>query len=144
AFRSRTSSGVEVPAAEHAEAGVHERSLTERPSRPMRLGTLPPNALNSGLSRSASRPAPSPEGGRAPRPLSRPAPAFQRALGLPTKGRRQELGLTQVPPANDTELHQCWISNVETGTRNPSYASLRHLAAGLDLATSQLIARAEE
>lgn len=71
------------------------------------------------------------------------APAFQSALGAAVKARRQELGLTQEQLANDTDLHQRWISNVETGKRNPSYASLRRLAAGLDLATSGLIAAAE-
>jgi transcriptional regulator with XRE-family HTH domain len=67
----------------------------------------------------------------------------QAALGDAVKQRRQELGLTQEQLANDTDLHQRWISNVETGKRNPSYGSLRRLAAGLDLTTSQLIARAE-
>lgn len=71
------------------------------------------------------------------------SPAFQAALGRAVKARRQELGLTQEQLANDTELHQRWISNVETGKRNPSYASLRRLAAGLDLSASELIARAE-
>jgi len=71
------------------------------------------------------------------------SPAFQVALGLAVKARRQELDLTQEQLANDTELHQRWISNVETGKRNPSYSSLRRLAAGLQLPTSQLIARAE-
>ncbi len=72
------------------------------------------------------------------------SPAFQTALGLAVKTRRQELGLTQEQLANDTELHQRWISNVETGKRNPSYGSLRRLAAGLGLSASQLIAQAEQ
>ncbi|HUB73988.1 MAG TPA: helix-turn-helix transcriptional regulator [Solirubrobacteraceae bacterium] len=72
------------------------------------------------------------------------SPAFQTALGLAVKARRQQLGITQEGLANDTELHQRWISNVETGKRNPSYASLRRLAAGLDLTASQLIAAAEQ
>jgi transcriptional regulator with XRE-family HTH domain len=72
------------------------------------------------------------------------SPAFQLALGLAVKARRQELGLTQETLANDTQLHQRWISNVETGKRNPSYASLRRLAAGLDLTASELLARAEQ
>lgn len=59
------------------------------------------------------------------------------------KSRRLELGLTQEQLANDTGLHQRWISNVETGKRNPSYSSLNRLAGGLGLATSDLIARAE-
>ncbi len=73
-----------------------------------------------------------------------PSPAFQHALGLAVKARRQELELTQEQLANDTDLHQRWISNVETGKRNPSYGSLRRLAAGLDLTASELIARAEQ
>ncbi|HEY7831911.1 MAG TPA: helix-turn-helix transcriptional regulator [Solirubrobacteraceae bacterium] len=72
------------------------------------------------------------------------APAFQHALGLAVKHRREELKLTQEQLANDTDLHQRWISNVETGKRNPSYASLRRLAAGLELSASELIARTEQ
>jgi transcriptional regulator with XRE-family HTH domain len=71
-------------------------------------------------------------------------PAFQTALGEAVKARRHELGLTQEQLANETELHQRWISNVETGKRNPSYASIRRLAAGLGLSASQLIAQAEQ
>jgi transcriptional regulator with XRE-family HTH domain len=72
------------------------------------------------------------------------SPAFQLALGQAVKARRHELGITQETLANDTDLHQRWISNVENGKRNPSYASLRRLAAGLDLSASELIARAEQ
>jgi transcriptional regulator with XRE-family HTH domain len=72
------------------------------------------------------------------------SPAFQTALGLAVKARREELNLTQEQLANDTDLHQRWISNVETGKRNPSYASLRRLAAGLELTASELLALAEQ
>ena len=72
------------------------------------------------------------------------SPAFQAALGRAVADRRHELGLTQEQLANDTDLHQRWISNVETGKRNPSYASLRRLATGLELSASELIARAEQ
>jgi transcriptional regulator with XRE-family HTH domain len=72
------------------------------------------------------------------------SPAFQLSLGLAVKARREELGRTQETVANDTGLHQRWISNVETGKRNPSYASLRRLAAGLDLSASELLALAEQ
>lgn len=58
----------------------------------------------------------------------------QRALGLAVKSRRQEFGLTQEQLANDTDLHRRWISNVETGRRNPGYGSLRRaLPPGLSL-----------
>ena len=56
------------------------------------------------------------------------SPAFQLALGIAVKARREELGLTQEQLDNNTNLHQRWISNVETGKRNPSYGSLRRLA----------------
>jgi DNA-binding XRE family transcriptional regulator len=71
------------------------------------------------------------------------APTFQAALGQAVRARRQELGLTQEQLANDSGLHQRWISNIENGKRNPSYASLRRLAAGLGLSASELVARAE-
>jgi transcriptional regulator with XRE-family HTH domain len=72
------------------------------------------------------------------------SPAFQTALGLAVKARRLEREITQETLANDTGLHQRWISNVETGKRNPSYASLRRLATGLGLSASELLARAEQ
>ena len=72
------------------------------------------------------------------------APAAQAALGLAVRQRRQELGVTQEQLANDSHLHQRWISNLENAQRNPSYPSLRRLAAGLGLSTSELIARAEQ
>ena len=71
------------------------------------------------------------------------SPAFQAVLGTAVKARREELGRTQEQLANDSGLHQRWISNVETGKRNPSYSSLRRLAAALGLTASELIARAE-
>lgn len=70
-------------------------------------------------------------------------PAFQVALGEAVKARRQDLGLTQEQLSLRSDLHQRWVSNVETGKRNPSYASLRRLAAALELTTAQLISRAE-
>jgi transcriptional regulator with XRE-family HTH domain len=73
-----------------------------------------------------------------------PAPAFQTALGQAVKHRREELRLTQEQLDLRTDLHQRWISNVETGKRNPSYGSLRRLAAGLELSASQLLQRAEQ
>jgi len=71
-------------------------------------------------------------------------PTFKRALGLAVAARRQELGLTQEQLSLRAELHQRWISNIENGKRNPSYASLRRLAAGLELSASELLQRAEQ
>jgi transcriptional regulator with XRE-family HTH domain len=72
-----------------------------------------------------------------------PVPAFQAALGAAVKARREELGLTQEQLDLRTDLHQRWISNVENGKRNPSYASLRRLATGLGLSVAELVVRAE-
>ncbi len=71
------------------------------------------------------------------------SPTFQAALGLAVKARREELKLTQEAVALRADLHQRWVSNIENGKRNPSYGSLRRLAAGLDLSASELLARAE-
>ena len=68
----------------------------------------------------------------------------RRALGAAARARRGELGLTQEQLALQADLHQRWISNLETGKRNPSYESLRKLAAGLELPASELIRRAEQ
>jgi transcriptional regulator with XRE-family HTH domain len=70
-------------------------------------------------------------------------PDARRALGAAVRARRDELGLTQEALALRSGLHQRWISNVETGKRNPSYESLRRLAAALDIETAELIARAQ-
>ncbi len=68
----------------------------------------------------------------------------QHALGAAVKQRRQELGLTQEAVALSGGLHQRWVSNLENGWRNPSYGSLRRIAAALDLSASELLARAEQ
>jgi transcriptional regulator with XRE-family HTH domain len=71
-------------------------------------------------------------------------PTHQAVLGHAVRARREELGLTQEAIALKGDLHMRWVSNVENGWRNPSYLSLRKLAASLDLTTSELIARAEQ
>jgi transcriptional regulator with XRE-family HTH domain len=68
---------------------------------------------------------------------------YREALGRAVALRRNQLQLTQEQLALRSGLHQRWISNIETGKRNPSYGSLRRLASALDLKTSQLIASAE-
>lgn len=70
-------------------------------------------------------------------------PAFQRALGDAARERRLELGLTQEELANDSGLHQRWISNVECGWRNLTLESVHRLARALGLRPSELLARAE-
>ncbi len=71
-------------------------------------------------------------------------PEFQRALGAAVRARREELGLTQEQLRLESGIHQRYISNVETGKRNPSYGSLRRIAEALQMRTSELVARAED
>jgi DNA-binding XRE family transcriptional regulator len=71
-----------------------------------------------------------------------PAPRTLK-LALAVKQRREQLALTQEQLDLDTDLNQRWISNVETGKRNPSYTNTRRLAVGLGLPASELLARAE-
>jgi transcriptional regulator with XRE-family HTH domain len=70
-------------------------------------------------------------------------PPFQRAFGDAARERRLELGLTQEELANEHDLDQRWISNVECGWRNLQLANIRRLAAALELRPSELLARAE-
>jgi transcriptional regulator with XRE-family HTH domain len=72
------------------------------------------------------------------------SPAFQLALGLAVKHRREELGLTQEQVYLRNDIQPRYLSNVENGKRNPSYGSLRRVAAALDLKASELLARAEQ
>jgi hypothetical protein len=51
------------------------------------------------------------------------APAFQAALGLAAKHRREELELTQEQLSLRSELHQRWISDVETASATPATAA---------------------
>jgi transcriptional regulator with XRE-family HTH domain len=72
-----------------------------------------------------------------------PSDPAQLALGRAVAERRAALDITQEQLGLRAGLHQRWISNVENGHRNPSYSSLRRLAAGLELTASELIRRAE-
>ncbi|MFN8203872.1 MAG: helix-turn-helix transcriptional regulator [Solirubrobacteraceae bacterium] len=71
------------------------------------------------------------------------APPEQASLGRAVKALRTERSLTQEQLANESGLHQHWISDIERGVRNPSYLSLWRLAAALDIAPSELMARVE-
>ncbi len=62
-------------------------------------------------------------------------------LGRAVQARRHEVELTQEMLANDTGLHQRWISNAETGKRNPSDAASQRDSASTP---PKLIARAEQ
>lgn len=65
------------------------------------------------------------------------------ALGQAVQAIRGERGMSQVQLAEATGFRQSWISDIEHGRRNPSWSSVVRLAAGLGVATSALVKRAE-
>lgn len=57
----------------------------------------------------------------------------QRQLGLAMKKLRAAAEITQEELAARTGVHTTYISDVERGARNPSWATLVKLATGLEL-----------
>ncbi len=67
----------------------------------------------------------------------------QPALGVAVKAIRTEKNISQVALSKATGFRQSWVSEVEHGRHNPSFASVVRLAAGLGVRTSTLVRRAE-
>jgi transcriptional regulator with XRE-family HTH domain len=67
----------------------------------------------------------------------------QRALGRVVRHRREELELTQEEVARRADIAKMHLSKLENGTGNPSFGTLRRLAAALELSTTELVDRAE-
>jgi transcriptional regulator with XRE-family HTH domain len=63
----------------------------------------------------------------------------QTEVGLRTRARREELGLSQMALAERIGLHFTFVSSVERGERNLSLSSLLRLAEGLDLNPAVLV-----
>jgi transcriptional regulator with XRE-family HTH domain len=68
----------------------------------------------------------------------------QPALGAAVRAIREEKGISQVSLSKATGFRQSWVSEVEHGRHNPSFASLVRLARGLGVRTSTLVRRAEQ
>jgi transcriptional regulator with XRE-family HTH domain len=56
----------------------------------------------------------------------------QRTLGLAVKELRARAGLTQEQLSDTTGVHPTYISDVERGARNPSWATLVKLVIGMN------------
>ena len=65
------------------------------------------------------------------------------ALGAAVRAKRLERGLSQVALGTRTGMHPAYIRGVERGARNARWDVLVALAAGLDVALSELVADAE-
>lgn len=57
---------------------------------------------------------------------------------------RQRKGLTQEELASRANLHGTDISGLESGRRNPTLKGLRQVSRALGIATSELLALAED
>jgi transcriptional regulator with XRE-family HTH domain len=62
----------------------------------------------------------------------------QHNLGLAVKALRTNLGITQEELSNRTGVHPTYVSDVERGARNPSWATLVKLVHGLNATMAEL------
>jgi len=62
----------------------------------------------------------------------------QRALGQALKALRSSRHLTQEELSARTGTHTTYISDIERGARNPSWAALVKLVAGMDADMAEL------
>jgi transcriptional regulator with XRE-family HTH domain len=74
----------------------------------------------------------------------RQRPDIRERFGFAVKVRREELGLTQEDLADKAGIHRTYLSDIERGARNPSLVSIERVAAGLELALSDLFRRIEQ
>jgi transcriptional regulator with XRE-family HTH domain len=65
-------------------------------------------------------------------------------LGAAVKAHRREADLTQVQLAERTGLHPTYISHIERGAGNPSWAALSRLCKGLGVPRWTLVKRVDE
>lgn len=68
----------------------------------------------------------------------------QVGLGRAIRKLRIEVELTQEALGLRSNVHPTWIARVEAGRTNPTWGSVRRIAAGLGVALGELAALAEE
>jgi two-component system response regulator len=68
---------------------------------------------------------------------------LRKMFGAEVKRRRTELGLSQEELAERADLHRTYVSDVESGKRNPSLASIQRLAGALGAPLSVVFGSAE-
>lgn len=72
-------------------------------------------------------------------PTARP----QRALGQAIRQLRTDRGLSQEDLAYRADVHPTWVSHLESGRNNPSWATVQRLSEALGVKLSDLAALAE-
>ncbi len=66
------------------------------------------------------------------------------ALAAALKSARAAAGLTQAQLAEQTNLSQCYLSQIEAGARTPSLGTLRRLAQSAGVTVSDLISEVSD
>jgi transcriptional regulator with XRE-family HTH domain len=64
-------------------------------------------------------------------------------LGYLIATRRKRLGISQQELADRSDVDRAFISKVESGKRNPSFALVSNLAYGLDMSYGRLVQNCE-
>ena len=72
------------------------------------------------------------------------SPDPQLALGRAIRLRREELGLEQHRVAVDAGVKPSWISHIESGRQNPSWATVDRIARALGWSLWQLAKLADD
>lgn len=76
-------------------------------------------------------------------PPRRVSPRPQTALGHAIRAIRTERNLSQEAVALDAEMEPSWLSHIENGRRNPSWATVQRIAEALGVRVSEIALRAE-
>jgi transcriptional regulator with XRE-family HTH domain len=72
----------------------------------------------------------------------RPGP--QRGLGKAVRRLREEAKLGQRSLAERSGISASWLAEIESGRHNPTWGTMRRIAAGLDVSMRRLSEVAEE
>lgn len=67
-----------------------------------------------------------------------------KCLGQVVNKRRKSMKMSQQDLAEAAGLDRTFISNIEQGSRNPSFRSIAHIAHGLKLRFSRLVGECEQ
>jgi transcriptional regulator with XRE-family HTH domain len=71
-----------------------------------------------------------------------PKPRYQ-SLATVLRGHRVRLGLSQEDLGDKIKMNAAEISRIESGHRNPTWSTLRRLAAGFELPLAEIVAEVE-
>ena len=65
-------------------------------------------------------------------------------MGRAINELRKEKGLTQEELAQRADIHESYISVLESGRRNPTWGTVRRISVGLGISLFELVQRADQ